>query len=774
MSVKALQEYTFTAKYANYNQEKNRRETWNEAVDRVKGMMLEYYSDKDIKSEVDFAYDKVNKKVVLGSQRTMQFGGEPGLKHHMRNFNCQYSHVDRLRFFQECMYLLLCGGGVGYSVQKHHIARLPNLITRGKKGTKTFTPEDSIEGWSDCIGVLMSSYFDHDGDFSEYIGYDIDFDLSTIRLEGSPIRGITGKAPGPEPLRNSLLKIKKLLDYCVEVGKFTPLNAHDIICHSSDAVLSGGVRRAALLALFSPNDEEMLKCKTGSWFYDNPQRARANNSVRLIRGVFDKDEYKSFFKYTKEYGEPGISIADSAETGANPCHEIQHFPYLVVDEEKYQQALKDEKIKYGFSCQPEEVGLKTGFQPCNLTTINCKKVDNEEDFLEAVTAATILGTLQAGLNKAPYLGKVTEEIIAREALLGVSMTGIMDNPDLILTPSVLQNGAKRAIEVNKEFAQKIGINQAARICTIKPEGTTSCILGTSSGMHPHHYKRYIRRVQANKTELPFQHFMKVNPKACEKSVWSASDNDYVIAFCCEARNGAKVKNEISAIEMLEVVKILQEHWVNAGRNEECCVLPNSSHTVSNTINVKDDEWGDVEEFIYENQNYFAGISLLSHSGDKDFQQAPFVAVFLPSQIAQEYGQGSILASGLIERGLVAFNNNFWIACDAAMGLGFDYTDNLERLTEYKQRINSEVTDKHEMDLIEKQLHFVDSVKKFADRYMEGDIKKTTYLFKDVYNWKLWSDLKREYKDVDYLEMVELTDSTNFTEEVACAGGACQL
>jgi ribonucleoside-diphosphate reductase alpha chain len=195
--------------------------------------------------------------------------------------------------------------------------------------------------------------------------------------------------------------------------------------------------------------------KTGNWFYDNPQRARSNNSVRLIRGEFSKKQYQDFFKYTKEYGEPGLSIANSAETGANPCHEILHFPYLVIDEEKYQKALSEDKIKFGFSCQPEEVGLKTGFQPCNLTTINCKKVKNEDDFIESCKAASFIGTLQAGLNSAPYMGEVTQEIIKREALLGFSMTGVMDNPELILQPNLLKKGAKAVIEANSYFTPAV-------------------------------------------------------------------------------------------------------------------------------------------------------------------------------------------------------------------------------------------------------------------------------------------------------------------------------
>jgi ribonucleoside-triphosphate reductase (thioredoxin) len=775
MTIKALQDYTFTAKYANYLPVKKRRETWVEAVDRVKNMMLFKYSKYDVTEEIEWAYDLVRQKKVLGSQRTMQFGGEPALKHEMRNFNCQYSHIDRLSFFQECMYLLLCGGGVGYSVQKHHIARIPNLLdTQSFKQEKTFKPEDSIEGWADCIGVLVSSYFEQSELFPEYTGKRIDFDLTNIRPEGASIRGITGKAPGPKPLSKALSKIKTKLDMCLQNGIFRPVDAHDIVCIASDAVLAGGVRRSALLSLFSIDDEDMKLSKTGNWFYENPQRARANNSVRLIRGEFDKKQYNEFFSYTKEYGEPGLSIADSAETGANPCHEILHFPYLVIDEVKYQKAVEEGKIKFGFSCQPEEVGLKTGFQPCNLTTINCKKTKTEEEFLESCKAASFIGTLQAGLNSAPYMGKVTEQIIKNEALLGVSMTGVMDNPELILQPSLLKKGAKVVIESNSYLAPKININKCARACTIKPEGTTSCILGTSSGMHPHHYKRYIRRVQANRNENVFKHFYESNPVASEKSVWSANDTDYVIAFACETSSNARSKNEMSAIDLLEVVKTLQVNWVNEGVNKDLCVLKNTSHTVSNTINVKPDEWDIVSEYIFKNQKYLAGISLLSNSGDKDYPQAPFTAVYLPSQIAQEYGNGSILASGLIERGLVAFNNNLWLACDAVMGIGFNYDDVVEKLSNYSSSIKSEITEKHDMDTLLKQLYFVDSIKKFANKYMGGDIKKTTYLLKDVYNWKTWSDLQREYKEVDYSLMIEHEDNTNLQNELGCSGGKCEI
>lgn len=722
MSIKALQDYTFTAKYSRWLPSKNRRETWSESVDRVKNMMEKKYSSYNIQNEIDFSYDFMLKKKVLGSQRILQFGGDPVFQHHARVYNCSGSYVDRLEFFQQCMYLLLCGSGVGFSVQKHHINKLPNLISSNKSYSKGFVIEDTIEGWSDAIGVLVSSYFDHDGQFKEYIGRNIDFDFSKIRKAGSSLSSGIGKAPGYKPLKNALSKIQEILDSAIGNQKIRPIQAYDIVMHSSDAVLSGGVRRSATIAVFSPEDREMMQSKIGDWKSNNPQRGRSNNSVILLRDQISREEFQNIIKFSKEWGEPGFYLTNDLESMCNPCLEI------------------------GFYCY--DSNGRSGIQMCNLSTINVGKVKTEEDFYEACRAAAIIGTLQAGFNEFPYLGEVTENIVRREALLGVSMTGMMDAPDIVLNPSIQQKGAIIVKETNKILATKIGINQAARTTCCKPEGTTSCLLGTSSGIHPHHAKRYIRRVQANKSEEVYKYFKSINPIACEESVWSVNKTDDVISFCIEVADGSKIKNQISGLKLLEYVKLTQQNWVNYGKNPELCTQPWIEHNVSNTVNVKENEWDEVTNFIYDNREYFCGVSLLSSYGDKDYSQCPFTSIYLPSEISREYGDGSLLVSGLIETALELFDDDLWFAGDILL-------------------YNKEIKGKAKNAWKEKCL-------RFADKYMQGNIKKLVYCMKDVYNWKIWLDLNREYKQVDYTKMYETEDNTIGIEEIACAGGKCEL
>jgi ribonucleoside-diphosphate reductase alpha chain len=728
-ALQELQNYTFVSKYARWLEDKNRRETWKEAVDRVRQMMHTMYDSYGVATDIDWAYDMMYKKKILGSQRALQFGGEPILKRHAKIYNCTASYCDRLRFFQECFWLLLCGSGTGFSVQKHHVAKLPTLEHAVQSGQAIkYVIDDSIEGWADALGVLLSSYFSKPvEEFKQYKNCHVVFDYSNIRPKGSPLTSGVGKAPGYEPLANGLEKIRALLDRCIsnDQKKLRPIDAYDIIMHSSDAVLSGGVRRSASLALFSPDDEEMAKAKTGNWYIENPQRARSNNSALLLKDDTSFEEFNTLMESVKEYGEPGFIWSDSTEMVFNPCVEISLYPV-------------------------NEKNGKSGFQGCNLSTINCSSIDNEEDFYERCKAAALIGTLQAGFTKLEYLGKDSEAIFEREALLGVSMTGIMEKHELILTEKVLKNGAKIAVDTNKVFAKKIQINQAARVTCLKPEGTSSSMLGTSSGIHPHHAKRYIRHVQANILEAPFQHFKKHNPQACEKSSWSANNTDEVIKFPIEVPDGAKLKNQLPAVEMLSIVKDTQKNWVQSGKNRSLCTQEYLSHNVSNTVTVKPDEWDDVTRYIYDNRKYFAGISLIPQSGDKDYPQAPFTTVYTSREIVKEYGDAALWCSGLIELGLNAFNNNLWAACDYV------------GLNQVKENDN------------ENKLKFITKMKNFAGKYFEGDVKRLTYCMKDVYNWKIYCDLFDSFKKIDYTQLSETEDNTVGIEEISCAGGACLL
>ena len=1084
-ALQELQNYTFVSKYARWVENKNRRETWREAVDRVKEMM--HFKYPETKEEIDWAYDIMYKKKVLGSQRALQFGGDPILKRHSKIYNCTASYCDRLRFFQECFWLLLCGSGTGFSVQKHHISKLPTLehdIPDNNEGIK-YVIEDSIEGWADALGVLLSSYFSKPIDeFKIYKNSYVVFDYSQIRQKGTSLSSGVGKAPGFEPLQKGLEKVRTLLDQCISNNqkKLRPIDAYDIVMHSSDAVLSGGVRRSASLALFSPDDEEMTKAKTGNWYIDNPQRARSNNSALLLKDETTLAEFQNLMESVKEFGEPGFIWSDSTEMVFNPCvvgdslvatkHGLSLVNELIdksfdalVDGESYSSLkgfwktgtkdvielefasgrklrvtpnhkimttqgwkeakditcknkiiinnhrsfhtsinIENKEYKKGYllgsflgdgnyskksgqlkwwgedkdeyrseaydmlsdigwlnnhnskdtnnvsvyssiSCQKlfnfaeqkecmvgsskrltkkalsgtwdyisglvggyfdadgtvsvnhvkgcslrvwsvqlenlenlqialnslgiyskiykerlpaghrlmpdgnggekeyfcetghelciscdnivkfhELIPLKnkaksekiqqivsgyrrlpnrtnftdklinktsvgvldvydctvedihafdndgvyvhncveislwpvnektgeSGWQGCNLSTINCSSIEDEEDFYERCKAAAIIGTLQAGFTKLDYLGKNSEEIFEREALLGVSMTGIMEKHDLILTEQVLKKGSKIAVDTNKEMAKKINIRQAARVTCLKPEGTSSSMLGTSSGIHPHHAKRYIRHVQANVLEAPYQHFKKQNRQACYKSAWSANNTDEIIKFPIEVPDGSKLKNQLPAVEMLEIVKQTQKNWVQNGKNKALCTKDYLCHNVSNTVTVKTEEWDDVTKYIYNNRKYFAGISLIPQSGDKDYQQAPFTTVYTSREIVKEYGDAALWCSGLIELALNAFDNNLWTACDYVA-------------------LNQAHKDHHESKLI-----FMTKMKNFAGKYFDGDIKRLTYCMKDVYNWKIYCDLLDSFKKVDYTQLSETEDNTVGIEEISCSGGACLL
>lgn len=731
MSIKALQEYTYYSKYARYNSEAKRRETWQEAVDRVMDMHLRKYPQA--KEEIEWVRPLVKEKRVLGSQRALQFGGPPIERNNARQFNCTMSFCDRIRFFQECFWLLLCGCGVGLSVQRHHINQLPpfDLPTRKRK-KKVFIIPDSIEGWANALGVLLASFFDHP-EFSEYRRSEVEFDYSLVRPAGALLSSCAGKAPGPEPLRRSLEIIRVLLHDRLDAGQshLQPIDAYDIAMHASDAVLSGGVRRSASICIFSSDDEDMIKAKTGNWFRENPQRGRSNNSVMLLKNEVTKDEFTKLIDSVKQFGEPGFYWSDSTEQLPNPCVEIGGWPVHWKTKE-------------------------SGWQCCNLSEINGKKVKCKEDFALAARAAAIIGTLQAGYTDFPYLGKTTEEIVRKESLLGVSVTGMQDNPHVIFNAKLQREMAQLVIETNDWLAKEIGINPAARTTCIKPSGTASCILGSASGVHPHHARRYFRRVQANELEQVFQHFKKYNPRATQKSVWSANETDEVVTFCIEVPDGAKTKNDLSAVELLEYVKTTQQNWVTAGKRKKLCTQEWLTHNVSNTINVRGDEWDEVVDYIYKNRKWFAGVSLLPVSGDLDYPQAPMTNIHTPREILSRYGDGALMASGLIVDGLVAFRDNLWAACDAALGLN--------------GKLMAGETEEHQLH----KKNWVRRVQQFATRYCDDDIRKCTYLLKEVNNWKNWLDLRRSYADVDYTELVETEDNTKPLENMACSGGACEL
>ena len=645
MSIESLKSYVFTSKYSRYIPEKMRRETFEEAVERVIDMHRRHFTAKgiDVEDLLKICEEGMKKRMVLGSQRAMQFGGDPILKKHARIYNCTTSYCDRPRFFQEALWLLLCGCGVGFSVQTHHVDKLPD-IERPMGANATFQVPDTIEGWADALGVLLSSYFVSDQPFPDYAGKIVHFDYSLIRPKGRSIASGMGRAPGPEPLHRSIELIRSLIGKRLEEGltRLRSVDSYDILMHASDAVLSGGVRRSATICLFSPDDDLMATAKTGNWFTENPQRARSNNSAILLRDSTARHQFSKLMKSVKEFGEPGFVWTDSLEMTFNPCGEIGLYP---------------------------QIDGVSGFAFCNLCEINMGIVNSAEKFREACHAGAILGTLQADYTDFPYLGETSTRIAKREALLGISMTGMMEHPAVAFDAALQREMAQYILQVNEEVSKRIGINPCARATCVKPAGTTSSILGTSSGIHPHHAKRYFRRAQANEDELLVDFFKGQNPKAVEKSVWNPNGTDVVLTFCVTASPDALTKRDVNAVDLLNKVKLTKENWIDAGKRVDRCAQPWLSHNVSNTISVKDDEWDNVESFIFDNRNAFAGISLLPEGGDLDYPQAPFCEVLGAAEIVDYYGVGALLASGLIVDGMHAFDDNLWAACDSVLGRG---------------------------------------------------------------------------------------------------------
>lgn len=776
MSIEALQDFVYVSRYSRYNRPKKRRETWDETVDRVRDMHLSRYPQ--VEEHINWAFERVREKRVLGSQRALQFGGEPILRKHARLYNCTVSYCDRMRFFQEAFWLLLCGCGVGFSVQKHHVAKLPDfhqgLVEAARAGRnlahtggkewnaawqtrRTFQVPDTIEGWADALGILLATYILSPG-YEEWYGVQVEFDFSLVRPAGSPISSGSGKAPGPEPLKKALENIRTLLNQRLAEGhaRLRPIDAYDVVMHASDAVLSGGVRRSATICLFSVDDDEMMKAKTGDWYFTNPQRARSNNSVMLIRNQVTEEQFLQIIESVKEFGEPGFVWSDSTELLVNPCVEIGMWPVC------------------------ELTGL-SGWQFCNLCEINGRMIKSRQDWEIAARAAAIIGTCQAGYSDFDYLGEVTKRITDREALLGVSITGMMDSPALLFDAELQRLMANVVLEVNEWFAPLIGVRLTARATCVKPAGSTSCILGTGSGIHPHHARRYMRRIQNNQMEAPLQWFKQHNPHAVEKSVWSANGTDDVITFTVEVGEEAKTKPDLRAVELLEYVRLTQNNWVKAGRVESRCTQPWLNHNVSNTITVEPGEWTEVGKYIYAHREDFAGVSLLPASGDRDYPQPPMVQVYTPAEIVSMYGDAGLFASGLIVDGLHAFDT-LWLACEHAIGhkkveMPAPSHPKVASWLQWLGRVGfdvSPVNSDAEKAKFKLQKDWVRRCRQYADRFFGGDVKKATYCLKDVDNWHQWVRIRRQNVPVDYTAMVEDDDNTTLQQTVACAGGKCDV
>jgi len=1050
----------FYESYSRWNEEEQRYESWDEAVERVMNMHREFYKDKmtdELAVLIDEAEAAYKEKRVLGAQRALQFGGDQILKHMMRMYNCTSSYADRVAFFQEIFYILLCGAGAGFSVQRHHVEELPQIAER-KKQAKVYKPDDSIEGWANCLGVLLSSYFVGGGTFPEYEGRRVFFDLSEIRPKGSMISG-GFKAPGPEPLRKALDKIEYLLQGLILKGEtvLRPIHVYDIVMFAADAVLAGGVRRSATICLFSPDDEEMIKAKTGNWIVDNPQRGRSNNSAVIVRDEVTFDQFKYFMNSIKEYGEPGFFFVEDKEFTTNPCVEIGMFPQidgksgwqgcvsydtklitksgiekigevvdqkrdieiwngkkwskvtpiqtgenrklyrvifsdgsyldctenhnflvknrfeteyrelttseLIANDEKYELhvpranishndgvyeknayeygyilgdgsctmngnsirlpramvgedyidkisfssdtivnessyeyngkvkkyldiafpqvdrkfayrlkynsglpkelfqwdresikafvagwidadgtkknngfaiagkeddirdlqlllkkigiehvsvnlaisagektnvGMRNQDLWYAHVCDAKDLWCKKFEMPrrtseirkgknqiikeivplpglhnsycfeeleehcgvfnnvltkqCNLTEINGGAAETPEEFYRACRAAAILGTLQAGYTDFKYIDETSKKIFDREALLGVSVTGWMSNPKILLDEKVQRKGAETVLKVNEEVAEMIGINPCARGTCVKPSGNASVLLQTTSGIHGEHAPRYLRTAQINKESEIAQLIAEKMPYMVEESIWSANGTDYSISFPVIADKDAIYKDQLNGKRLLEKVKSVQQNWVEYGTRKEACADERLRHNVSNTVTVTDLEWDEVTEYVFKNRAFFAGISFLGAHGDKDYPQAPFTTIMSEDDVLVKYGRASFFASGLIVDAANGFRD-LWEATSAA---------------------------KHEEEQIGESLdlraQWIRRFKKFADNYFEGNMTQAEYCLKDVALLHKWTKIQQNMTDVDFTDQLTTKSYIDIDTmgSIACSGQACEV
>ena len=906
-SRKEIGDYIFVSKYA--RTVNGKKETWDQSVDRVMDMHYRHLADdmaikegneKEIDSYLKFAERLYRDQVILGAQRALQYGGDSLLKNHSRNFNCTGSYIDRIEFFQELMHLLLCGAGAGYSVQRVHTEKLPKLKGVDEKSDPVnIVIDDSIEGWVFAVGGVVKVH---------YLNLpSINFDYSLIRPKGSFISG-GFRAPGPEPLKKCIEKLNKVLRK-IKGRKATPFELHRMACIIADAVISGGIRRSALLCQFDADDEEMLNCKTGNWFSEYPELARANNSAVILPNT-PKETYDKIFESIKEFGEPGLVFLSHKDVVYNPCcftgdmrlltgSGYMKFSDLVSSTHKkddYYLTLinKDGERKRGrvwsvgykhvirltfdngrkIECTPDhrfmlqdgsvcfasnligkivkgfdntdskcteifdsgdieevydfeildeghwgvvngliahncEVGMfpkfrnkdgvhESGFSFCNLTEINGAKIKTREQFLDACKGAAILGTIQASYTNFKVLSPVSRKIAERDALIGVGITGMCENPEILFDPDLQEEGARVVKETNRRVADLIGINHAARTTVIKPSGNSSQLLGcTSSGIHKFHFKRFIRNIQAANTEQALQHVKEVNPVMVRPSVYN-KEEESVISFPVELDNNVLTSENSSALDFLKLVKLTKEHWIEAGTNfdhpfyKEYPEMKDLRMNVSNTCTVRDEEWEEVREYVWKNRDIFSGISFLPKGGDLIYPQAPYTSVLDEKELAERYGAGAILAGGLIVDGLAVFNDDLWLACDVAMGRNNHHltlTDKdisefiLSHLKDGKLLVEvngvmiSDVNaiSSHLQSIVDKKVDWVRRFKNFAMKYLNGDLTRTEFCLKHVSLFHRWQKLKgMKHVDWESVSWNEEWVDAGSTVAQACSGGMCEL
>lgn len=574
ISNKILSEITIFNKYAKYLEKEKRRESWSEICNRYQNMMIDKYPTLELDIINNMKY--IRDKKVLPSMRAMQFAGAAIDKNESRIYNCAFLPIDHYKAFSEVMYLLLGGTGCGYSVQFHHVEQLGSINKPTKE--RKFVISDTLEGWADAIKVLMKSYL-------TYSEFKPRFNYSDIRPKGARLKTAGGKAPGPKPLMECIGKIQALLENKQNGSKLEPIECHDIMCYIADTVLSGGIRRSAMISLFSQEDNKMLECKFGNWWELNPQRGRANNSVVLDRQKVTEEQFNSIWKKIElsGSGEPGFYWTNNIDWGTNPCCEIALRP----------------------------------FSFCNLTEINVSDIESELDLINRACVATFFGTLQAGFTDFHYLRSIWKKTTEKDALIGVGMTGIASG-------KIFQYDLEKIAEIvkneNKIIAKQIGINPAARTTTVKPSGTTSCVLGTSSGIHAWHNNYYIRRIRILKNDPLYKYLQESNPSLIEDDVFNSEGA--IIMIPQKAPDNSILRDE-SAMDLISRIELFNLQWVKKGHNNG-----DNTNNVSATVSLqgatvsRNSEWDIAGEWMFTNRYTYNGISVLPYDGGS-YVQAPF-------------------------------------------------------------------------------------------------------------------------------------------------------
>jgi len=693
--------------YLKWNARVDRYETWGEACADVLDTHRIRYGEA-VEPILQAVLPSIQRMEFLPSMRHLQFRGEQILRNHARLYNCCATYAYSPDVFHKGFFVLLSGAGLGVSMRRKFIEQLPPLERRNGQ-SKVFTIADSIEGWADGAKTLLSSYCRHRSLDPEWFGHRVVFDYSLIRPKGSPITG-GFLAPGPDGLRQSFDRIGAMLDEAIgtkDRNPFSSLLAYDLFMHLSDAVLSGGIRRSAMNILVDPDDEDLIHAKTGEWRLTHPWRARSNNSVGLMRHSFSLDELRQWLSHNQGDNDLGLVFLSHEDDIFNPCYEIGfNFYERIAD--------RSEAV----------------FQFCNLNEINASAcIDDQgafsrEKFLALCRMAAMLGTLQAGYADFPMLGRQTEEMVAGEALLGVSVTGWMCRPELF-DEALLVEGAHVVQATNREVAQGIGIRPAARATTVKPSGNASVVLQTSPGIHPEHARRYFRIMQLARNTPTALWLAAHHPEMLEPSRWSATDSDYAVFVPCENPPGVITKKDMQGVRHLRLIELVRESWVAAGKTAALCYRSTTSHNVSNTVIL--DDLDAVTRYVFDHQDHFTALSFLAPTGDKDYAQAPYTEVLDEEEFTAAYGPHSEELRSLVHAGLAAFDGDLWKACDHLLHPGDE--------------------------LPPPQAEWIESAREIAIRLSAGEIKHWVYALKDRFLLDKWTTIQMKFKDMPDLGTV---------------------